>query len=436
MIERETENIDGGFAGEEYYQFARCRYWTILEFFRLVFNKKSIKYDKEINPNRGFMSLFFDTVDNNGIESYPFGFEDPLPKTLRTFESTFKPETSLEDKFFNTQVSAKQAYSFAHELHLALDIPKNDPWYLLLEGDKAVKLSEDFLKMGREINPSSYLDLLKICPAWTLKDLIRIIFGERYEENEKVDNQIIGNFIKLVKSHIQANKLISITPIQEKKDLETPLKPINVVNFIWSEPVFGWLMKNGIDILEWVEELFDHVKLEEKIRAKEENAEILSAEEKQYKEKISFFPAPDGTSWDKVKFSITDAGQIRVKINNKQELFSLEKWKSKLPRGKSFNLLISIFAIGTSFSKEDFDEPGQKNNLKQYVSALRKDLKELFDIDSDPFKSIGIGEYQTNFGIQVDYITSPEEEQVTPEDNIAYGRPGGDDTSPEEGQLD
>ena len=68
-----------------------------------------------------------------------------------------------------------------------------------------------------------------------------------------------------------------------------------------------------------------------------------------------------------------------------------------------------ILHSGPSFSRENFDSPGEQNNLRQYVSGLRVDLKKLFGIESDPFKSMGNGEYQINFSTVSPYYETPPE---------------------------
>jgi hypothetical protein len=423
MAEHVSQTDEEKFTGEEYYQFSRRRYWTTLEFFRLVFNKKLIEYPQAICHQKSFMSLFFDKLFYDIIESHPSDQKDPPPKTLRRIISPYKPKDDLEERFFNKQVSAKQAFSFANELLLASNIPKEDPWYLILDGDKAVNLSENFMKMGEEIYPHSFKDLLEICPAWTLKDLIRIIFGERYKEVKNPDNEFIESFIQLVNSFVQANKLTPLQSSYDAKSLEISFKPVDVVKFIWNEQVFGWLMKNGIDILEWVENLSDHIKVND-----EENTETLPSVDTLQKKSNAFFPAPDGTTWDKVGFVVTNKGKVNIKINKKEKLFTLEELKREVSDYKSYNILMVILSTGSPFSKKDCDtNSGPYNNLKVYVSNLRRDMKKLFDIDSDPIESIGNGEYQTKFSTVKPnhnaFLPSEQtssEWQLNPEENIPY----------------
>lgn len=436
MAEQVTKNRKENFTEEEYHRFSRRRYWTISEFLKLVFNDKSLKYPNKASEEFGYLNLIFDGIYEESFESFKWG--DPHPKTLRPIDNPHYSLPTQERYLVTTQVSAKQAFSFAHNLHLALamEIQKDNPLYLVFSADRAVKLPEDFLKMEEEIDPSSsYLETLKISPAWTIKDLIRIIFGERFKENENLDDENVANFITLIKADINSKKISPINFNQKVNELDIFYKSTDLIEFIWSEKVFNWLMKIKIDILEWVEDLFNDVKIEEEIGVKEGNAEKLSSSEKQHKEKKSFFPASDGTNWNQVKFLIIQTAQIRVKIKNKQELFCFDKWKSKIPRKSSYSLIMVIFSVGSYFNKDNFDG-AEKNNFKQYLSLLRKDLKELFNIDSDPFKALGRGEYQTNFGIKWDLVTSLEENQINPEDNLPFGRAVENSTSPEEDQLD
>jgi hypothetical protein len=444
MAEQVTQNNGEKFSEEEYYQFSRCRYWTISEFLKLVFNDKSLKYPNEASEEFGYLNLIFDGIYEESFESFKWG--DPHPKTLRPIENPHYNLPTQERYLVTTQVSAKQAFSFAHNLHLALamEIPKDDPLYLVFNADRAIKLPEEFLKMEEEIDPSSsYLETLKISPAWTIRDLIRIIFGERYKEYKKIDNEIVDNFINLVKANIHSKKIIPIHSSQEEKEFDIFFKPIDLVEFILSETVFGWLMKNGFDVLEWVEDLFDHFKEEEKNKVNEDNTETSSMGGKQITKNKNFFPAPDGTTWNQVVFIITIKKQVKIKINNDEKLFKFEDLKKIIRKGKSFRLLFGICTAGPSFNKDSFNETGAKEHLRQYVSDLRVNLKELFNIDSDPFTSMGKGEYKTNFGTVTPFYEPSSkqyqvdlEEQASPEDKFFSDRIEKDDTSHEEDQPD
>jgi len=417
MAEKESQDDEKNFSAEEYYQFSRRRYWTICEFLRLVFNDKSLVYPERETAELNYLHLIFDGIQDNSFEI--FKLEDPYPRSLRPLADLHEllqipmgqPHDYLpsHEKFIvTTRVSAKQAFGYAHTMHLSMDLPQNDFFYDFFEVEKAVKLPAEFLKMGEEIDPqSSYLETLKARDAWTIKDLIRIIFGERFKEYENLNDENIDNFITLIEASINAKSISPINLNQKVNELDIFYKSTDLIEFIWSDKVFDWLMKIEIDILEWVEDLFNDVKIEAKV--KEDNAENLSPREKQHKEKKSFFPAPQGTTWNKVGFVVTKEGQIKISINGEENSFESEDLKKIIPKGKLLRLLMRILHSGPSFSRENFVSPGEQNNLRQYVSGLRVDLKKLFGIESDPFKPMGNGEYQTNFSTVSPYFKTPPE---------------------------
>ena len=92
----------------------------------------------------------------------------------------------------------------------------------------------------------------------------------------------------------------------------------------------------------------------------------------------------------------TEELQIKIRINNKEQLFSITRLAKKFHQEPSRNLLLRIIRVGGMFDKSILDDKNQVY-LKHYVSNLRKDLKELFDISENPIESAGEGNYTTIF---------------------------------------
>jgi hypothetical protein len=127
-----------------------------------------------------------------------------------------------------------------------------------------------------------------------------------------------------------------------------------------------------------------------------EHGELPSVDIEASKKEKEFFPAPNDTEWSEVHFRLTEELQITIRIKNKEQLFSMTRLAKKFPRKPSRNLLFRIIRVGGVFDKSILDKKNEAH-LKQYVSNLRKELKELFDISENPIKSDGGGNYKTTF---------------------------------------
>ena len=127
-----------------------------------------------------------------------------------------------------------------------------------------------------------------------------------------------------------------------------------------------------------------------------EHDELPSGDIESSKKEKEFFPAPNDTKWSNVHFRLTEEIQTRIRINSKEKIFSMSRLEKVFPREPSRNLLLRILRVGGVFDKGILDEKNQVH-LKQYVSSLRKELKELFDISENPIESVGEGNYKTTF---------------------------------------
>jgi len=128
-----------------------------------------------------------------------------------------------------------------------------------------------------------------------------------------------------------------------------------------------------------------------------EHDELPSGDIEASKKEKEFFPAPNGTKWSNVHFMLTNKIQIKIKINSKEKTFSWARLEKVFPREPSRNLLLRILRTGGMCDKSMLGDKNQEH-LKQYVSNLRKELKELFNISENPIESAGGGgNYKTTF---------------------------------------
>ena len=107
---------------------------------------------------------------------------------------------------------------------------------------------------------------------------------------------------------------------------------------------------------------------------------------------------------------------IKKKLFN----FSLEKWKTVMPLKTSRDFLFRIIHLSGVFDEESFEDK-QRTNYRQYLSKLRKDLKDFFNINEDPFKKNRPSGHQTLFSCHSELMLSNESSDLSPEDNTPKG---------------
>lgn len=137
-----------------------------------------------------------------------------------------------------------------------------------------------------------------------------------------------------------------------------------------------------------------------------EHDELPSADIEASRKEKEFFPAPEGTTWEDIRIVLTEEARIKIIIKTKEQLFHLDKFKKLIPSKTSRDLLFEIIQAGGILDGSDLDEKTRKF-LKQYISKLRKELKELFGIHEDPIKYKGSREYKINFNIS-NLLSSPK----------------------------
>jgi hypothetical protein len=106
--------------------------------------------------------------------------------------------------------------------------------------------------------------------------------------------------------------------------------------------------------------------------------------------------APEGTSWNEIGFTLFPGGNVEIKTKSNIKTLTLEQLTQVMSGNKTRDLLLHILGLSGQFSREEL-EGGALKNYKSYISALRKDLKKLFQIEDDPIDSIGHGSYVTKF---------------------------------------
>jgi|LWDU01.1.fsa_nt_gi hypothetical protein len=137
-----------------------------------------------------------------------------------------------------------------------------------------------------------------------------------------------------------------------------------------------------------------------------EHGELPSVDIEASRKEKEFFPAPEGTTWGDIRITITEETGIKIIIKTNEQLFYLDKFKKLIPSKTSRALLFSIIQAGGILDRSTLDKKTHEF-LKQYLSKLRKDLKELFGVHEDPIEYNGNGEYKINFKIS-NLLISPK----------------------------
>ena len=138
------------------------------------------------------------------------------------------------------------------------------------------------------------------------------------------------------------------------------------------------------------------------------------------KTKKDIFPAPDGTKWKDVKIGCNENGQIKITVKKDKSTFSLKEWKKVMLSKTSRDFLFRIIHSSGVFDEDSFEDK-QLTNYRQYLSKLRKDLKGLFNISEDPFKTNKPSGHQTLFSCHSELMPSTESPSLSPEDNTPKG---------------
>ena len=138
------------------------------------------------------------------------------------------------------------------------------------------------------------------------------------------------------------------------------------------------------------------------------------------KTKKDIFPAPDGTKWKDVKIGCNENGQIKITVKKDKSTFSLKEWKKVMLSKTSRDFLFRIIHSSGVFDEDSFEDK-QLTNYRQYLSKLRKDLKGLFNISEDPFKTNKPSGHQTLFSCHSEIMLPTESSDLSPEDNTPKG---------------
>jgi hypothetical protein len=113
-------------------------------------------------------------------------------------------------------------------------------------------------------------------------------------------------------------------------------------------------------------------------------------------------------SWNQVGFMVSAIG-ITIKIGKSKKQLSVQELKQLIPQKKPREFLLYLIQAGAIFDKNIIEGPA-RNHLKTYVSSLRSTMKNIFDIDADPIKSLGGGSYQAMFSVSSEFHAPPTDE--------------------------
>jgi len=113
---------------------------------------------------------------------------------------------------------------------------------------------------------------------------------------------------------------------------------------------------------------------------------------------LELLRASEGTEWNQVKIKITESVMIEIFVRGSLHKFSLEEFQKNVGLQSSLSTLLYQIIHGKgALDKNKLDDEKDRKNIKQYISKLRKFLKETFNISKNPIVAEGNGVYRAQF---------------------------------------
>lgn len=250
---------------EDYYYYSRCRFWTVLEFVRLVFNDARwefdtkdphIKYIEEIKKaNHGWRISDFDLEDIRERWPYQWFAESRRNKAYSSKEvivkNPFKYYPGGFDLELNRKVYSASAYFWAFN-----------------EGKEKTAYSprDQFLSMQGEMSPKEFYVDLRASHHWTIAQVIRIIFGERFAGiSEWEKDPRITRFCKLAETAYHGGFLGEAKKVEPAEFFYWKFDRLKIFDWLEARDINDWLICENLDILHWMDVLFEEIENQVKL---------------------------------------------------------------------------------------------------------------------------------------------------------------------------
>jgi len=255
---------------------------------------------------------------------------------------------------------------------------------------------------------STVYDFLVFKSVWTVNQFVEVVTGPKpVNEEQGIKHQWTCKREIMRQALMDAVKTRNLVPLN-KEWINGHLKELQSGTFGngFEIEVYGYAQLKRDDVIRWMEEkqiledlkqkgyqipdeaikLIKKVKRIDQIKTPETEASKSARTDKLFK---SIFPAPEGTRWQKVLFTIEGGGSLKIKVKGKERTLNLKEFKKYFPQEQQRELLLRIIREpGGVFDKEICKKVKGKafQNSKHIISDLRKSLKDLFEITGDPIK--------------------------------------------------
>ena len=262
--------------------------------------------------------------------------------------------------------------------------------------------------VGSEVSDfqSPAYDLYEINPVWTFKNIVRMLAGPKPVERGSSSGPHWTRARDLIRSAlmgaIESGRLDPINKDWLEEELRINRSEQYVRQFevniyerakfkredviVWSEKerIVDTLHLQGHQVPIETIELIEKIKRIDQIKSPDSESDKSARSGKSFK---GIFPAPEGTRWQDVHFTIKDNASLKIKVKGKERTLNVDGIKKHFPQKQQRELLIRmICAPGGAFDPINFNELGGKayENRKQIVYKLNTGLQELFGIAGNP----------------------------------------------------
>jgi hypothetical protein len=330
-------------SSEIYYYSSRQYFWSFEEFIELLFNSPRLECLVENSEQARLCSRVMDFIDGEKIQAFT------LRKGSRgENESPFVPiklpisKNNFDNPYRSIYLPSEQAFSFACKEKI-------------LEGNlKFIAFTKsDFYGMMGEMFPYDFISRAYDLDSWSTPNLVRIIFGERYQEWPLcLSNKMVHRFVDLLEGEVATGSLKPLQFVPGSSAETWRFFPIDLVRFVrrYDNP----FKTHGIEIIGWVDNLFNSIE----------------AQEGQAKENISQNVVSHGR---KKPHPTTDRGRM---LYFKEEVFipAVEKILSENPEWQNHQVL-EHNKIDNAMDKCGFTEgKPSPSAIKKWISIARKNI--------------------------------------------------------------
>jgi len=250
-----------------YYWYSRCRYWDVSIIPQLAFNAPIVNAPKKGSELDRCFKAIRQGIESGHLTPRKGSTASPWSRGRALFSPALQGWMDADKQFYRTQLLAGQVFN-----------------WLVFTHRRNFKYAPEFIEMGAEIYPYDFANQVGTLPAWSIPNIIRIVFGERYKDwPEGQVESAITKFLELIKTTVSAgiHKPLHLLPSENINEWE--FRPIEIIEFFASESFESWRFSNQVDVLQWVSNMFEQIEeddlqqnQEKKKNTKEKNQNTIA----------------------------------------------------------------------------------------------------------------------------------------------------------------